>query len=314
MVNFLPNIDETRTGWPWEEQDVPSPSGSDSEATLPRITVITPSFNQAAFLEETIRSVLLQGYPNLEYIVIDGGSTDGSVEILRKYAEHLTYWISEPDGGQCQAINKGLARSTGDWMTWLNSDDVYLPGALWTVARTIAAHPESQWVIGPVVFTDVHLKNLGLFPPRCQTTDWLDFVCTKRRHGTSIPQSGSFWSRKAWVMAGPLDESLHYAMDHEYWGRLAFHGFRPHCLDTPLALFRQHGEAKTAQGEAFFLAEEMRVVERWMERTLPLSEFRQLRHYRQTFALRMLWQRIMRVVLKFHPGTMSDALRAWTSR
>src|SRR6185369_4233383 len=115
---------------------------------LPKISIVTPSFNQAPFLERTIQSVLDQGYENLEYIIIDGGSKDGSVDIIRKYSSRLAYWVSEPDSGQSDAINKGLRSASGDWLAWQNSDDVYYPGAFASLARAAAAHPDAGLITG----------------------------------------------------------------------------------------------------------------------------------------------------------------------
>lgn len=137
----LPLPPEQKTGWPWSEESVAGraapPVLFDGQA-LPRITVVTPSFNQGQFIEQTIRSVLMQGYPNLEYMIFDGGSSDGSVETIRKYENHLAYWQSEPDRGQSHAINKGFKRSTGQIICWLNSDDYFLPDTLKTVAESLA--------------------------------------------------------------------------------------------------------------------------------------------------------------------------------
>jgi glycosyltransferase involved in cell wall biosynthesis len=286
-MNMRLSFSCTQSGWPWKEHEALLDAFSVEGKSLPRITVVTPSYNQAAFLEATIHSVLKQDYPNLEYIIIDGGSTDGSIDIIRRYQDRLAYWVSEPDHGQCHALNKGFVLATGDWLAWLNSDDIYLPGALFEVARAINANECCNWVVGAVEFSDVDLNSLGAFAPVCNTDDWLDFVCTKRKNGTALPQSGSFWSRKAWEVAGHLDETFHYAMDHEYWGRLAYHGFRPICLKQPLAMFRLHKQAKTAKGDGNFLDEERKVIDSWIVRSSAF-EARILIDYRRTLKVRFL--------------------------
>ena len=262
-----------------------------AERSWPKITIVTPSFNQGMFLEETIRSVLLQGYPNLEYIVIDGGSTDDSVEIIQRYQDQLAYWISEPDSGQCHALNKGFSLATGDWLAWLNSDDIYLPGALWAVARAIRDHEDCHWIVGRVDVVDTNLNTISVFEPFCHTDNWLDFICTKRKNGTSLPQPGSFWSKNAWDVAGQLDETLHYAMDHDFWGRLAYHGFRPICLQQTLALFRLHMLCKSSQGECNFIFDERAVIDKWIGK-VSNPDACILINYRRTLKLRFFVQRI----------------------
>lgn len=190
-------------------------------AAWPRISIVTPSMNQADFLEKTIESVLGQGYPNLEYIIIDGGSTDGSVEVIRRYADRLTYWVSEPDGGQSEAINKGFARATGAVMTWLNSDDVLMPGALSLVGEIFARHPEIAWLTGLPANVDA-AGHLAEVPP--PTARFRGLIRRGWYHGRAlgfIRQEGSFWRRGLWDACGPLDESLHYTMDYALWRRFA---------------------------------------------------------------------------------------------
>ena len=147
-IDDLPRPGPGRSGWPWTEAPPPLPPTTVNGQAWPRITIVTPSFNQAQYLEETIRSVLLQGYPNLEYLVFDGGSTDGSVDILRRYDRFLDAWVSERDKGQSDAINKGLARCTGTIVNWLCSDDVLLPGALFRVGEAFTKSRESTscWI------------------------------------------------------------------------------------------------------------------------------------------------------------------------
>lgn len=235
-----------------------------SASDCPRISVVTPSYNQVRYIEETILSVLRQGYPNLEYIIIDGGSTDGTVDVIRKYEARLTYWVSERDSGQSEALNKGFSVATGRWLAWLNSDDVYLPGTLFKVSECIRNNPSVDWIVGSTLLYDEATDTINIFYPSGDSSNWVDFVCTKWS-GIALPQPSSFWSRNSWLSVGPLNESLHFTMDHDLWGRMAYKGYRPYCLEDHLSLFRIHSESKTGRGMSSFYEEEIDVVSRWMQ-------------------------------------------------
>lgn len=207
---------------------------------LPRITLITPSFNQARFIEKTLRSVLDQGYPNLEYFVVDGGSTDGSVDIIRRYADRLSGWTSEPDRGQSHAINKGLARATGEILGWLNSDDYLAPGALFRVAENLGNRGGPEVLVGNSVIIEVTGKQTlsrGRFRSRRHLLS--------RFYPYGLHQPSIFWRREVFEKIGPLDESLHLIMDFDYWVRMSRH-FRFRNLDAVLSYCHRHAEAKTA--------------------------------------------------------------------
>lgn len=183
---------------------------------LPKVTVVTPSFNQGRFIEETIRSVLLQGYPKLEYIIIDGGSTDNTVEIIKKYEPWITYWESEQDRGQCHAINKGLARATGDIFAWLCSDDVYAPGSLHRVAENLA-NKKSAMVVGDSIITSGPDTLEGTLDVRHPSFAEMAY------NVKTFPQPSTFWTRDLWETAGPLREDLYFVMDYDLWLRMAPH-------------------------------------------------------------------------------------------
>jgi len=224
----------------------------------PLVSIVTPSFNQGAFLQETIGSVLAQTYQPIEYLVIDGGSTDNSVEIIRSYAPRLAYWVSEPDRGQSHAINKGLHRSTGTIIGWLNSDDTLMPGA---VARVVEAMQESPMVIhGSVRLIDAHSKVIAR--PKLAKRDQEFSMRTIIGEGL-VNQPGSFWNRAAMEQAGVLDEDLNYIMDYELWVRMALAGAGFRRLgDPPLATYRLTSDTKTVGGLYKVGLEKLAVLDR----------------------------------------------------
>jgi glycosyltransferase involved in cell wall biosynthesis len=223
-LNDLPDPPSDKTGWPWTEQSDPLPEQRPSGKPWPAISVVTPSYNQGQFIEETIRSVLLQEYPNLEYIVIDGGSDDGSVEIIKKYEEWIDYWVSEPDRGQSHAINKGFVQASGEIYAWLNSDDYYLSDTLRWFADTMQENPGVVLCAGaclevnPDGTSRQHLapRKLGAPDLRRALADWWEEAF--------FHQPASCMSAEAFHRVGEIDEGLRFAMDVDLWIRLAEEG------------------------------------------------------------------------------------------
>ncbi len=242
-VSDLPAPPPGRTGWPWTEGcDSPPPAMADG-SPWPRITIVTPSFNQGQFIEQTIRSVLLQGYPDLEYLVIDGGSTDGTVAIIKKYAPWLAFWVSEKDNGQSHAINKGMRRATGAVAAYINSDDYYLPGALRTAAEALRKEPNAAMAYGDCDGVDEGGKRTGVM----HAADFDLEAMLRWFHG--IPQAAAFFRAGAARELGWFDESLHYVMDYDLWLRL---GMRHRLARLPqaLAAMRTHESSKTTGSRA----------------------------------------------------------------
>jgi len=209
------------------------------DTDLPRITVVTPSYNQGAFLERTIQSVLNQEYPNLEYFVMDGGSTDGSVDIIRRYADRIDHWVSQPDGGQAAAINGGWRQGSGEILCWLNSDDYYLPETLAFVGDFFRTHPAAWVVYGSCLRVDVAGHRNGYLGSRFSRRALL-------YSRQVIPQPSAFFHRRAVDSGGPLDESLRYSFDYDFLLRVAERGAITY-VSRPLAAFTVHPGAKTTK-------------------------------------------------------------------
>ncbi len=218
----------------------------------PLVSIVTPSYNQADYLEETIRSVLDQDYPNIEYIIVDGGSTDNSKAIIEKYADKLGWWVSETDRGQTDAINKGFAHAHGEIFAWINSDDTYTKGAIAEATEYLQSHPEIGMVYGDANLIDEDGKIVGLFPAK--QTDYGRL----RRGYVHIPQQTAFFRADLWRKVGPLDPTFYFAMDYDLWVRIA--KLTPLVYYPKLwANFRLHQSGKTVLSDDRCWPEMLRV-------------------------------------------------------
>jgi glycosyltransferase involved in cell wall biosynthesis len=207
------------------------------------VSIVTPSYNQAQYLEETIQSVLAQDYPRVEYLVVDGGSDDGSVEVIERYADRLAWWASEPDSGQAAALNKGFAHASGEILGWLSSDDTLLPGAVRRVVDELERDPETMLVYGEALFVDE--RGGEIFPLTPRPFDVATMVRTCANH---VVQPGSLFRRRALELGGPLNEEAHYLFDFEFALRLAQAGGKVARISDRLGTYRVHAESKSGGG------------------------------------------------------------------
>lgn len=260
--------------WMWRESLPTFPREAARGLPWPRLSIITPSYNQGRFLEETIRSVLFQGYPNLEYIIVDGGSTDNSIEIIRKYEDRLSYWVSEKDRGQAHAVNKGLDRATGDIVGWINSDDVYASRTFAIVMSHFAKCPELGLVYGSRILIDEDTHVSGWAPTRPYDPEFT---------GYNICSETAFWRRKP---DDPrLRDELRFALDVDFFVRL-FHSRQSLHLEDFLGCFRCYPENKSSTMQDVGKQETIEIWESlygaghsgWSRR-YPVSRFRLFRSF-----------------------------------
>lgn len=270
-IATLPPPPPGKTGWPWTEGAPALPATAPGGRPWPRLSLITPSYNQGQFLEETLRSVLLQGYPDLEYIVVDGGSQDESAAIIAKYAPWLSFWVSERDHGQAEAINKGFARATGGLIGWLNSDDYLLPGSLARIAQAHLERPEA-----------ILLGDVELFTQDGTFAKVFEQKGVSFRAMVEVWSPGMFWSQPgtfipltAYKQVGGLDESLRFVFDRDWMCRL-LRVAPVHYLRAPVARFRMHDASKTMAEARDWLPETVAVTERFWDEVPGLDKARAL--------------------------------------
>ncbi len=249
--------------WPWKSEH---PREEPPEG--PGISVITPSFNQVEYIEATMLSVLNQPCANLEYLVVDGGSKDGSVGVIQPYREQLAWFESEPDRGQADAINKGINRAAGEWIAFINSDDFFLPGALATITRHIR-QTRSRWIAAGIQVLGDDGKDYGERYPEVENPDDLQAWLTYRNQ---VPQQGCFIHRSVFNEIGLFDADLHYAFDLDFWIRLITAGICPDIVREPVAVFRIQDESKSMSGRLPFIKDHRRIL-RKHRASLSGSEF-----------------------------------------
>ena len=272
-----------------------------STSALPLVSIVTPSFNQARYLETTIRSVLGQDYPRMEYLIVDGGSTDGSVEIIRRYADRLAWWVSEPDRGQADGINKGLRRARGDIVAWLNSDDAYAPGAIAAAVEAFRQHPEAGLVFGNALSIDAEGRPFhALTAGNWGLGDLMTFHI--------LTQPAVFMRREVAAAAGFLDEDFHFLLDHRLWLKMAVQAPIVHVPQV-WAFARYHANAKNAAQAEKFGAEALRLAA-WLASDPAFREpYRRMR--RQVWAAAHRFRARYLLDAGRYPAALGGYLRAF---
>jgi glycosyltransferase involved in cell wall biosynthesis len=329
----LPPAPTGKTGWPWTEESVRSAGRAIGLDSCPRITLITPSFNQGQFIEETIRSILLQGYPNLEYFILDGGSSDETVAIIEKYSRWIDFWVSEPDHGQSSAINRGLRMASGIHANWINSDDMLYKNALTSTVMSHGLAPDVVYV-GDCLSIDAEDNVLFTHRGRVRSFEELLRIRTVWHAGGSIDQPATLFPLEIALQVGGLNEANHYAMDYELWGDLLLAGVRVEYTEIPFGFFRWHdgqkSQSSVTHNESMFDAAEALlaragVLSKEMRQTLlaDLLEYRKEypeRVWRQSgrlartglprsivIPIRYLKQRVEKTFGSFRPGKYQTA-------
>jgi glycosyltransferase involved in cell wall biosynthesis len=306
-LSELPPPSPDKSGWPWAEETPQLPETMQDGSAWPCVSIVTPSYNQGKFIEETIRSVLLQGYPNLEYIIIDGGSTDQTVELINRYEPWLAYWVTEPDRGQSHAINKGLRRARGEIIAYLNSDDLYLPGAIQQAVQFLSQNQEGDIVYGDCRVIDKESQTLFLGRGR-------DFDLFVELCWNFVQQPTVLMRRKLLDLIGYFDEELHYAMDVDYWLRAAMKA-KFSYLPVELAAFRITEGSKTGKDlipfdterlriiDRFFCSHEDRKVKQWRKRVFAWNHYRIGSRFYLQNKRDLAWREFIKAI-KFEPFSL----------
>lgn len=284
----LPPPPPGRHGWPWDVESDRLPEATADGKPWPLISIVTPSFNQGCYIEETIRSILLQGYPHLEFHIMDGGSSDETVEILRKYEPWLSSWVSEKDSGQSEAINKGFARCSGEFFNWLCSDDILTRNSLGKIAELFVNKPGIDAIGGACVFQyDDEPEKSGV-----RQVDWKDWELTP--YSSVIWQPSCFFRRDLVTRGKLVMTDLHYCMDRELWAYLCSRGAKWAWTDDPLSVFRFTGANKSTTGGLKVIRELETIYRIYVNEAVPLATMLRLFWLPLVFAAQTHKSRVVR--------------------